>query len=74
MKKIYLPLAILAAIGTLAGCKSNENEVPAVDTALNTTVIEDFSVNIANAEYTSLAGKTATLYTQAQALSTPCRI
>ncbi len=59
------PLTIfsLALLGcVLANCSSDDDNVPAIDATQNTTILTDFSTNVASTVYISLAGKTSTLY------------
>lgn len=70
MKKTYINLLLSGAVVLgLANCSSDES-TPAVNTELNTQVLTEFSTNLPQTVYGSLASKTSTLYDQVLALNT----
>ncbi|MBL0744083.1 imelysin family protein [Chryseolinea lacunae] len=70
MKKSYINLLLSGAVVvSLANCSSDES-TPAVNTELNAQVLTEFSTNLPQTVYGSLASKTSTLYDQVVALST----
>jgi putative iron-regulated protein len=68
MKKISFSILMVAGLTAISSCKKDGDPISAVNTELNAKIINDFSVNIATAEYVSLAEKTSLLYDQAVAL------
>ncbi|HEY5825681.1 MAG TPA: imelysin family protein [Cyclobacteriaceae bacterium] len=63
MKYIYI-LCIILTVVTVQSCKDDGNEVPAIDTTLNSKILANFSVSVASALYMDLQVKTAQLNTQ----------
>jgi putative iron-regulated protein len=61
---------VTAALCGLVSCSDDNENTSSVDATLNTSIISDFSTNIAVAVYTDLQSKTATLYNQIVALET----
>ncbi len=68
MKNIISGTLVIALLFA-AGCKKDGDAIPTVDTTLNSEIISDFSLNIANAKYVALAAKTTLLQQQVATLA-----